>query len=77
MEHKHGASNVGLMKQALVACIDSPSKLNTGPKALIGDANTKMGQKLTQVQLFGSRCRQTNRTFLNMFLIVANSSPTT
>ena len=49
-EHKHGASNVGLMKQALVACIDSPSKLNKGPKALIGDATTKMGQKLTQVQ---------------------------
>ena len=38
------------MKQALVACLDSPSKLDKAPKSLISDATTKTGQKLTQVQ---------------------------
>ena len=49
-EHKHGLSKGGLVKQALLACVNSPSKLHNAPKSLIGVATTKTGQKLTQIQ---------------------------
>ena len=49
-KHKHGVSTGGMMKQALVACLDSPSKLHKAPKSLLSDATTRTGQKLTQVQ---------------------------
>ena len=46
--HSHGNSRSGTIKQALLACVDSPSKLHRAPKTLVGDAAIKLGQKLTQ-----------------------------
>lgn len=39
--HVHGKSTGGAMKQALVACLDSPSKFHKPPKSLIGEATIK------------------------------------
>ena len=55
--HSHGNSSGGAMKEALVSCIDSPSKLQKAPKILIGDATIKLGKKLTQVQQSSLRRR--------------------
>ena len=55
--HTHGTSSGGSMKEAIVSCIDSPSKLQKAPKLLIGDATVKMGKKLTQFQQSSLRRR--------------------
>ena len=46
--NSHGNSRSGAMKQALLAWVDSPSKLQKPPKMLVGEATTKLGEKLTQ-----------------------------
>ena len=49
-DHVMKKKSHGPLKSALVACIDSPSKLKVAPKALVGRASIKMGQTFTQDQ---------------------------
>ena len=48
--HDEKKTSRGLLKEALVACVTSPSKLKERPKVLLGQAITKTGVKLTQEQ---------------------------
>ena len=49
-DHVMKKKSHGPLKSALVACIDSPSKLKVAPKALVGKASIKMGQTFTEDQ---------------------------
>ena len=48
--HDHEKNIKGCLKDALVACVTSPSKLSQRPKSLVGKAVEKTGTKLTQRQ---------------------------
>ena len=48
--HNEKKTSRGVLKEALVTCVTSPSKLKVRPKVLLGQAMLKTGVKLTQEQ---------------------------